>query len=221
MRPGAPWPIWSQAALRDPRPALTSSTSGRWVRARAGRVAPRSRAECSRRSRARLRSAHGAEEASRSGRCRRARHGSGRTRQPHRRSEGGRASAVPTRKADTYQKEARKETPRAALCDENVAVSSPPSDSPKGSNPDRRARSTCALRSPAGGPSPRGRTGSARTSPSGRDRGTVRFARSSSAGTRTRRPRRPHRSSCRRPRRSQPAAAALRVAERLACGLRA
>jgi hypothetical protein len=88
----------TEAARRDHRRALTPWTSRRWARARAGRVAPRSLAECSRRSRARLRSAHGAEEASRSGRCHRAHHGSGRTRQPHRRSEGGRASAVPTRK---------------------------------------------------------------------------------------------------------------------------
>lgn len=78
--------------------------------ARGCRASSRSRDGWTRRSRARPRTGHAAEEASRCGRSRLGRRGSARTRQPHRGAEGGRASAVPTRSRETYHMDGLSET---------------------------------------------------------------------------------------------------------------
>jgi hypothetical protein len=118
-----PYGIRTRAAAvrgRCPRPldewaVATAKGSGsgagsRRLPARACRGASRSRAGCSRRWRARTRSARVVGEGSRCGRCRRDRRGSARMRRPHPGAEGGRASAVPTRTRDSYQKRAASET---------------------------------------------------------------------------------------------------------------
>ena len=165
------------------------------LRGLACRAALRSHGECSLHSRARSRTACGAEEALRVARSRHVRHGSERMQWPRRWAEGGLASAVPTRIRDTYQKDSTKESPRGvsriALCDENderwaeprkpgsSVTSRIPACSSTGSSLDRSGQSTRALPRPARGRSGHGRTDVVRTSPFGRGRGTGRSVPSS------------------------------------------
>jgi hypothetical protein len=184
------------------------SSLRRPIRARACRGGSRSRGESLRRSRERCRSALDVAGASRSGRCRLARRGSARRPRPRPEIADGRASAALTPWRDTYQKDARNESDHPVTDRTLRDLRKRPrrhvrACSSRGSSRARSTPSTCGPRSPGTEPSVHARKAGGRASPSGRDRGTARFAQSSGVSTRTRR-RRPHRGSRRGTRRRSP-----------------